>query len=571
VDIKGKNVMVWGGWGLVGSAICRRLYKENPHSIIVASLHKDEAESACQIYAQEAPHIRFLPEYGDVFVRHEFRHIPREELLADPKTRRRLMLDSIEKLTEEILTDSCIYKLVETYKPHLIIDCVNSATGLAYQDAFTGSSRVLRELDAARETGQLSDELQTEIEKFLSCLVIPQLVRHVEILKNTFSRFEVQSYFKIGTTGTGGMGLNIPYTHSEERPSRVLMAKSAVGGAQSLLLMLLGRTPGEPMVKEIKPAAAIAWKQIAYGTVKKGGKPIEIVDCPPDQAVTLDDVFQSKMPDQGTRSNDVLKSVFIDTGENGTFSYGEFHALSSIGQMEFVTPEEIAEYTVMEIKGGTSGYDIISALDASVLGPTYRAGAMRDSALRVMADLQEKHGVESVAFELLGPPRLSKLLYEVHLMRKTCGSLSAVLKSSPRELSRKVELFISRDRTIRSQILSIGIPILMADGKSLLRGPDVKIPASKVKDVFKISPEKINEWADAGWVDLRESNFTQWQERLKEMKAEIESVPVSETSSACHWNHAYWGDDREILDPGKIVAWIFVRKEGETGGLRIKR
>lgn len=563
--------MVLGGWGLVGSAICRRLMHENPHSIIVASLRREEAESACEIYSAEAPEIKFLPEWGDVFVRHEYREKPREELLSDPKTRRRLMLDVIDKLSDDILTASTIYKLVETHHPHLVIDCVNSATGLAYQDSFTGSSRVLRELDAARETGQLSEALQTEIERFLSCLVVPQLVRHIEILKNTLSRFPVQSYFKIGTTGTGGMGLNIPYTHSEERPSRVLMAKSAVGGAQSLLLMLLGRTPGEPTVKEIKPAAAIAWKQIAFGPVMKGGKAIEIVDCLPDQAVTLDNVFHSKMPDQGVRSNDVLKSVFIDTGENGTFSYGEFYALSSIGQMEFVTPEEIASYAVMEIKGGNSGYDVISALDAAVLGPTYRAGAMRDSALKVMRDLQEKHGVESVAFELLGPPRLSKLLYEVHLLHKTCGSLSAVLKSSPKELSRKVELFITRDRNVRTQILSIGIPILLADGKSLLRGPEVKIPSSKVKDVFKVSPEKIDEWADAGWVDLRESNFERWQARLREMKAEIESIPCNETSSACHWNHSYWGDDHEILDPGKIVAWIFVRKEGELGGARIKR
>jgi hypothetical protein len=325
------------------------------------------------------------------------------------------------------------------------------------------------------------------------------------------------------------------------------------------------------MVKEIKPASAIAWKQIAYGPVKKGGKAIEIIDCQPDQAVVLDDIFHSKMPDQGIHSNEVLKSVYIDTGENGTFSYGEFYALSSIGQMEFVTPEEIADYAVMEIKGGTSGYDVIAALDASVLGPTYRAGAMRDRALSVMRDLQEKHAVDSVAFELLGPPRLSKLLYEVYLLRKACGSLSAVLKSSPRELSRKVEVYVKRDRTVRTQILSIGIPVLLADGKSLLRGPEVKIPASKVKDVFKITPEKINEWAEAGWVDLRESNFAMWQKRLKEMKSEIEAIPATETSSASHWNQAYWGDDREILDPGKIVAWIFVRKEGESGGMRIKR
>jgi len=430
---------------------------------------------------------------------------------------------------------------------------------------------LLKELEIARAQGELTDALQAELERFLSCLALPQLIRHIEILKVTLHRFNVQSYLKIGTTGTGGIVLNIPYTHSEERPSRVLMAKSAIGGAQSLLLMLLGRTPGEPAITEIKPAAAIAWKQIAYGPVTRNGKPIEIVDCPPDQAVRLEGKFFTSIPDQGVRSGEVLNSVYIDTGENGIFSYGEFYTLSSVSQMEFVTPEEIADYTVTEIQGGSSGYDIISALDAAVLGPTYRAGAMRDSALQIMRDLQQKHGVESVAFELLGPPRLSKLLYEVHLLQKVCGTLSDVLRCSARELSQKVELFIIGERNARSQILSIGIPILLTDGKSLLRGPEVKIPASKVKSEFAIRPEKIDEWADAGWVDLREKNFSLWQDRLQELKAEIEAIPADDTSSAHHWHRAFWGNDREILDTGKIVAWVFSRLEGEVGGMRIKR
>lgn len=563
--------MMLGGWGLVGSAICHRLYQENPGKIIVASLLAHEAEEACEAFSKEAPQIGFIPESGDIFVRDEFRHIHREELLKDPKKRHRLMLDSIGKLDEEILTESTLYKMVEKHRPHLIIDCVNSATGLAYQDTFTGSAKVLREMDEARVSDRLTEALQEEIERLLSCLPVPQLIRHIEILKCVLSRFKVQSYLKIGTTGTGGMGLNIPYTHSEERPSRVLMAKSAMGGAQSLLLMLLGRTPGDTAVGEIKPAAAIAWKGIGYGPIKKGGKPISIVDCPPERAVKLSNAFERVMPDQGVQTRQILESVYIDTGENGIFSYGEFYALSSIGQMEYVTPEEIADYSIMEIKGSSSGYNIISALDASVLGPTYRAGALRDSALQIMRDLQKKHRTESIAFELLGPPRLSKLLYEVYLLQKVCGSLSAVIKSSPRELSESVEAYLSKEQGIRSQILSIGIPILLGDGQSLLRGPEVKIPASKVDSRLDITQERIDEWTEAGWIDLREKNFSQWQERLRELKAEIDSLPTDETSSTYHWHQAYWGQDRDILEPGKVVAWVFVRKEGELGGARIKR
>ena len=94
---------------------------------------------------------------------------------------------------------------------------------------------------------------------------------HIQILQKALLAANVKLYLKVGTAGTGGMGLNIPYTHSEERPSRVLLAKSAVAGAQSLLLFLMARTPDGPVIKEIKPTAAIAWKKIAYDTSKYVG------------------------------------------------------------------------------------------------------------------------------------------------------------------------------------------------------------------------------------------------------------------------------------------------------------
>ena len=96
---------------------------------------------------------------------------------------------------------------------------------------------------------------------------VPQLIRHVQVLWQSMVKAGTHAYVKIGTSGTGGMGLNIPYTHSEEKPSRVLLSKTALAGAHTLLLFLMARTPGGPITKEIKPAAAIAWKGIGYGEV----------------------------------------------------------------------------------------------------------------------------------------------------------------------------------------------------------------------------------------------------------------------------------------------------------------
>src|SRR5258707_4125616 len=93
-----------------------------------------------------------------------------------------------------------------------------------------------------------------------------------------------RAYVKIGTSGTGGMGLNIPYTHSEEKPSRVLLSKNALAGAHTLLLFLMARTPGGPITKEIKPAAAIPWKRIGYGEVPRGGRPVPRYGIDPARA-----------------------------------------------------------------------------------------------------------------------------------------------------------------------------------------------------------------------------------------------------------------------------------------------
>ena len=42
-------------------------------------------------------------------------------------------------------------------------------------------------------------------------------------------------------------------------------------------------------------------------------------------------------------SAEALESVFLDAGENGLFSLGEYETISALGLMEVITPEEIAD------------------------------------------------------------------------------------------------------------------------------------------------------------------------------------------------------------------------------------
>ncbi|MFA3782694.1 short-chain dehydrogenase [Melioribacteraceae bacterium 4301-Me] len=559
MDIQNKTVLVLGGWGLVGNAVTRKLVAEKPKRIIITSLKKEEAEEEVKkLYSEypDMPDDYFVPFWGNIFVRNQFKDISRLELLSDPQKRKILITDIMEELNDEILHSSTIYQLLSTYKPEIIIDCINSATGIAYQDIYSTYHKIKKTIEKKSSQEELIE--QTEI--LLSTLYIPQLIRHVQILYNSMYVNGTKIYVKIGTSGTGGMGLNIPYTHSEEKPSRVLLSKSAIAGAHTLLLFLMGRTPDGPITKEIKPTAAIAWKRIEFGEIKKHGKPIEILNISLDEAVPLTGKLQLKMDKQYKYSGETLKSVFIDTGENGTFSRGEFEAITTQGQMEYVTPEEIAVDAIYEIKGGNTGHDIINALDNATLEPTYRAGFMQHSAVEKLAELEKIHNTNSVAFELLGPPRLSKLLHEINLLKLVCGGMKDIVKETAANLSKKTYDYLKANSKLRNEIISIGIPILTPDGKSLIRGNEIKIPPFRGDNEIEITPKSIDLWAHDGWVDLRESNMEIWKNRLKLLINEAESIPPNDTSSMYVRTKKYW-NNFETIDIGKVVGWVFIKEE----------
>lgn len=571
MEFLNKRVLVLGGWGLVGMAVCRRLLQERPDELIVASLSDEEArEAAIQLRAECNDSIRITPCSGNLFVREELRFISRSEILENPGYRRMLIEDVLSELSLDILERSWLFQIIQQYRPHVIIDCVNSATALAYQDIFSQYYRIDGLLSHVRTNRVYEAEFVSEVEKLMCTLYVPQLIRHVQILYDAMRRARTMYYLKIGTSGTGGMGLNIPYTHSEEKPSRVLLSKSAIAGAHTMLLFLMARTPDAPITKEIKPTAAIAWKSITYGQIKSHGKPIQLYDCPPERALTLDSQMNLRL-DEGEATwdqlaNEFLTSVYVDTGENGIFSLGEFAAISDSGQMELVTPEEIAKSVIYEIKGGNTGHDIINALDNSVMGPTYRAGLLRHTALQEMKYLVEQHGCDSVAFELLGPPRLSKLLYEAHLLKLVCGNLETLRNGKAEGIAEQLDALVKRDRNLRAHIISIGIPILMGDGKHLLRGPVIKIPPFRGNNTLAIKPEKLELWAHDGWVDLRIQNVRAWQRRAQKIYEEVRAIPEEDSSSRFDHNRKYWLSD-ESIDIGKVVGWIF---SNEEKGLRMK-
>lgn len=550
MEIRDRDILILGGWGLVGMSVARRLLKESPRRIVILSLTRRQSVEACKQLAADANGCELVPEWGDVFALSRYKDRPRAEIIAEPAARRKVIDSIFEPLNEKLLGLFFLHRAITRHAPEIIVDCINTATGIAYQNVYNTAKRALK----ARDRGQ--QDLREHLDMLLLTDALPQLIRHVQVLYQSMLAAGTRCYFKVGTSGTGGMGLNIPYTHSEERPSRTLLSKSAVAGAHSLLLFLMARTPGGPITKEIKPTAAIAWKRIEYGPIPG----VELYDCPPEKSVKLGRVFKPRDARCGRAVGRKLESVFIDTGENGIFSLEEFAALTTLEQMEFVTPEEIADNILFEIKGGNTGHDIINALDNAELGPTYRAGLMRHVALEKMRKLEDDRSCRSLAFEQLGPPRLSKLIFEAHLFRMNYKSMEEVLRLSPAKISGVLVRTLKQDADLRSQIISIGIPILWPDG-TLSRGPVVKIPpVLSPEDTFKADRESIEKWAAAGWVDLRPSNCRLWIARFRKILDDADSIPAKETSSRHLRDRQFWTTDG-FIQPGKVVGWIFATEE----------
>ncbi len=561
MDIGGKHVLILGGYGLVGQAVARRLIREKPRRITLLSLKREEAEEAARTLASEAEGVALEPAWGDVFTFTDLKDHPRAQVFGDSALRRRIIESLVEPLTEAAAAQYFVYRLITEARPDVIVDAVNTATGIAYQDIYK-TSRL------AYDALQARADLQDSLEMLLVTDYVPQLIRHVQVLYQSMVRAGTAVYIKIGTSGTGGMGLNIPYTHSEEKPSRVLLSKSALAGAHTLLLFLMARTPGGPITKEIKPAAAIAWKRIGYGPVRRGGRPVPLVEVDMSGAETVapGTRFRPVDPARGRTTEAHLENVFIDTGENGIFSLEEFSAITTGEQMEFVTPEEIAEVVVRELEGGNTGRDVINALDNAVMGPTYRAGLMRHWALEKLRTLEKEKGARSVAFENLGPPRLSKLLFEADLLAEAFSTMAKVRAASPRELSLRTVGLLQESPRRRSEIVSIGIPIVLPDGR-LLRGPECKIPVvAAPTDTHEVTPEAFEDWVRAGWVDLREANMARWKERFVRIEAEVTAIPAADSSSRFLRDRQFWGEEG-FIQPGKIVGWIFAT---EDKGARMK-
>ena len=568
--------LILGGAGLVGKQIAHRIATDNtlsPRKIVIASLYSHNVENALA-YLRKKPgdkSIEWVGEHGNIFVRNEYADANPNELLVDPTHREALFADLFDKI-DDAYEHSRLVTIIRRHRPDVIIDSINTATAISYQNLYTASNEARKQVNEIIESVRMSD-LQSALDKteqtslalyeLLLSQSLPELIRHVLLLNKAMVEVGTRLYLKIGTTGTGGMGLNIPYTHSEDKPSAQLITKTAVAFAHTGLLFLMARTAGGPIVKEIKPGGLIGYADVTCRKIPERGKGGTFMYRYSSKTEWLDEYLELQQSNSVYRNLGELELPIIDTGENGLFTKGEFETITALGQMEFITPEEIAHEVAMEIQGSTTGRDVIAAIDGAVMNPTYRAGYLRHRALTDLERLEAETSTHSVALGHLGPPELSKLLWEAELLKLRYETLRAVLKHTPEELSEELsELIRSEEFDQMCQtIVSLGLPILLPDGRQIIRGPRIRIP-ERMEPGVRVTEDDVDAWAQKGWVDLRPQNMALWQERFEKMERSRQDIRGRGSAAVTIEGYIY--DNIRI---GEVVGWIF---NNEQDGYRVK-
>lgn len=536
VSMKNKTILILGA-GQIGEACAIRVLEEKPKRIVLHALTETEAKQVLANIKKIAAKfdVELTVSWGNALVTKSLMYVDKDKICNDKKNKKELINYYYSFFNNKLIRKSSLYHLIKRWKPDVIFDGINTATVVGYQDdPYSIPRKIL---------SNKKSDWQDSTENLLVSNTIPSLIRFTQALKEAMADFKVNCYVKISTTGLGGMGNNLFYTHgdvNEPGMSSGILGKVAAAGVVHQLFLSLSHTPGFN-IKVIVPAALVGWQRVNFGKFRSHGKNLPLMDSIKRVSLKDKEVFKTA---KCQKIADHLEIPYVDSGENCAYSLGEMTAITAVGQMECVTREEVAQAAI-EAAYGSTKHDLLTAIDLVSLGPSHVAAVQRDMILSKLYQLETGQKTYSIATNNLGPT-VSKHLFELFLIMKVSDySIKKCIESEVPILVKAVEKLLMKDVTIRSQIVSLGLPIIFDNNEGII-GEYYYVPNPKEEN--KISKENINLWASCGWVDIRKPEIEYWQSVLKRVYKEITSLEKSESVILDrNWQKAKKGDIRELL------------------------
>lgn len=440
---KNSKFIIIGGGGLVGRSFLVLLLKKGFRNISVISLKSKRVINNLQSL-QKRYNVPIKQYWANVLVPKKLKQYTIKQIIMDPK-RNRSLQRYLEKPfnSNKIENESVLFQIIKDEKPNYIVDCINSATQCSYINypgkSFEGSGIGLNML-----------------------LRFYQVISHLlndNFWKQKKIKMEIDTYLKIGTTGIGGMGLDMPFTHGEEKPSMSLLKKVAMAGAQQMILFAMQNNRSKVKIMKIVPATAIFSKNI-----------------------------------NGTINNE--NHLNIDGGESGGYSLEEFRLLSDPKQMGFIDSESLAIRIFNVLSMNDTKKNVLTSFESGVIRPTKRASKIRKDILSRGSAMLKERDLECIAHGNLGPKRVQKMLYESKIFGDFfIENRKKFFNYKPKELSsiisKKIKKNLKLTKEIRASQLS------------------VKYQVSRIQKHTEVNNDDI--------IDLRSINCKKWQHRFKKL------------------------------------------------------
>ncbi len=468
------------GTGQIGKAILNKIMLNNPMKVIIHNLTEEESNFVCAKYKEMYPNIEFISSYGNIFMPYNLKDLNNRNLYDKSE-------DIINyfycEINQSILEKSTIVTLIKKYNPTLIIDAINTATvlGNAYNPEY--NFKCYCEDPNSCSTKLLVDDYTTKIINF------------VYSLKYGIETYNVKKYVKVSTTGLGGMGINMPYTHGDNPKinlSSALMGKIAASGVLHQLLWNLEHTMGNN-ISLIIPATFVGYDSVKCEPIETDKGLLFKRVVPTSYKIT----DKNKIEYNNTITNEYLRFPVVRAGENHVYSKMELNVLTAIGQMEGITKEEVANKVIDCIQGKSSN-DILSSLNSAMLKPTYLGREMIYDINNKFNDTKYNYGI---ATGNLGVT-LSKKLYELYLIKEAYPTVTMLKNENIDNIVKQVNLQIND--SILEEIITLGIPVLDNDYNFYI-GDYSLVP--NVNEDNNLNKENIEKWSKIGWVDLRKDNI----------------------------------------------------------------
>ncbi|MFC1845772.1 hypothetical protein ACFLX2_01445 [Candidatus Dependentiae bacterium] len=292
-SLDGKSIFVLGA-GQVGEASAVRALRENPKKIVLHTLTEQEALLAIQNVKNVVGDVdsEIIPSWGNALVPSDLMFLSRNEILGDKQKRETFLSYLYSFMTDDILSNSSFYQLLKKHQPDIVVDAINTATVVGYlDDPYSLPRRVINDAKGSQKDINWEDSCLN----VLSAAVIPSLIRFTQVLEKGIADFGIESYVKVSTTGLGGMGVNLCYTHgdlNEPGMSSGILGKVAAAGVMHQLFWSLAHTP-EINIRVVVPAALIGWQPVGFGKFRSHGKNLPLVDSQKTIQLKAGDILQS--------------------------------------------------------------------------------------------------------------------------------------------------------------------------------------------------------------------------------------------------------------------------------------